>query len=189
MQFDQFIELKYVVVDNEATELPRYYGEDISFDSFNSMVSGEYAELVWSTMSVAKVGPNFSIAITNSVKYFFYCGAYSNLLQPPSVDRVIENLIHFTTKVAPDCWTNDLIRSSALVATVEPIYRYLCYNMPKQPKSSTIPSPWKALLDTHWILVDFENEPVFARPCDVFFEMYLSFKGYLYKAPFQEYRK
>jgi hypothetical protein len=49
---------------------------------------------------------------------------------------------------------------------------------------------WERLKEEKWILVESDDEPVFARPSEIFGEIPKTFPGYFYKMPLDfEYRR
>jgi hypothetical protein len=97
------------------------------------------------------------------------------------VTQIIDNLLKFCANVAPKYWTHDSLRGEKIKLVVAKIYRYLSMSFFSEKPSNS--APWEKLRNLKWILVEWDNEPVFVRPTEIFEELPGTFPGYFYKLP------
>lgn len=158
--FFDFSALRYIPVDQEATELPNYCGSDQLFTAFCDSVHSKDVHLVW--------------LHTPAVNYL------TPMSKPITIEMVIENMLTFVYKVAKPNWQQDSLNTK-LPCVMHKIYSYLNREIPKKSTSSSL-SSWNKLNQAKWILVEYQNEPTFASPSQAYLEHH-SYPGFLYKIP------
>ena len=103
---------------------------------------------------------------------------YVARLTQPTVTQIIDNLLKFCAKVAPESWSHDALSGDKIKEVVGRIYsRVMLTNEKSDPEA------WAKLRDSKWILVEHGNDPVFVRPADLFEELPNEFPGYFYTLP------
>eukprot|EP00026_Physarum_polycephalum_P000415 Phypoly_transcript_00416.p1 GENE.Phypoly_transcript_00416~~Phypoly_transcript_00416.p1 ORF type:complete len:1612 (+),score=288.10 Phypoly_transcript_00416:266-4837(+) len=159
---DKLQRLKFVVVDRDATDLPKYCGATMHFTSFAKAVHSHNLECVW----ILRPG------IIDDIKFY-------DMLTLPSASQIITNLLEFCTK--PIDWTHDALRNGRLAKVFAEIYKkiQMQFDMEFAPNDRT----WERLRDEKWVLVSPDNQPEFARPAEIFCEIPATFPGYFYKMP------